>query len=121
VNSIKGRASAILDKVGQKVWLEAKNLPLPYISPKFAPRRQGPFLISHVVSPVTYRLTLPSPWGIHDVFHASLLTPYIETTTHGPNFVPPLPDLIAGEEHHEVEQILHHCYHGRNRHLQYLI
>jgi hypothetical protein len=102
-------------KVGQRVWLDAKNLPLLYVSPKFAPQCQGPFLISHVVTPVSYQLTLPSTWGIHDVFHASLLLLYKETATHGPNFVPPPPDLIVGEERHKVEQILGHQYHGHNR------
>jgi hypothetical protein len=70
---------------------------------------------------MSYQLVLPSTWGIHDVFHASLLLPYVETATHGPNFMPPPPDLIEGEEHHEVEQIMGHCYHRRNKRLQYLI
>ena len=30
-------------KKGQEVWLEAKNLSLPYRSVKLAPRRHGPF------------------------------------------------------------------------------
>jgi len=64
---------------GDQVWLEATNLKLPYHTPKLAPRRQGPFRISKVVSPVAYQLALPLSWGIHDVFHASLLLPYKET------------------------------------------
>src|SRR5216683_6624914 len=39
-------------KHGQKVWLEAKNLALPYGSIKLAPRRHGPFSITQVISPV---------------------------------------------------------------------
>ena len=31
---------------GQKVWLEAKNLALPYGSVKLAPRHHGPFPIA---------------------------------------------------------------------------
>jgi len=73
-------------KVGDQVWLEASHLKLPYHTPKLAPRRQGPFRISKIISPVAYQLTLPLSWGIHNVFHASLLLPYKETTTHGPNF-----------------------------------
>ncbi len=64
-------------KKGQEVWLEAKNLSLPYGSVKLAPRRHGPFRIEEVISPVAYRLRLPPQWTIHPVFHASLLTPYI--------------------------------------------
>jgi hypothetical protein len=73
-------------KVGNKVWLEATHLRLHYPSRKLAPKRHGPFEISQVLSPLTYRLRLPPTWKIHDVFHASLLSPYLETDTHGPNF-----------------------------------
>ena len=108
-------------KEGDQVWLEATNLKLPYHTPKLAPRWQGPFCISKVVSPVAYQLALPLSWNVHDVFHASLLLPYRETTTHGPNFTRPPPDLIENQEEYEVEAIINHRYYGRRRQLQYLI
>src|SRR5712672_3609880 len=108
-------------KEGDQVWLEATNLKLPYHTPKLAPRRQGPFRISKVVSPVAYQLALPLSWGIHDVFHASLLLPYKETTVHGPNYTRPPPDLIEDAEEYEVEAIVNHRHYGRQRRLQYLI
>jgi len=108
-------------KEGDQVWLEATNLKLPYHTSKLAPRRQGPFRVSRVISPVAYQLALPLSWGIHNVFHASLLLPYQETTTHGPNFTRPPPDLIGGEEEYEVEAVVNHRYHGRRRELQYLL
>ena len=40
------------------------------------PRREGPFTITEVLGPVTYRLKLPTTWRIHDVFNAALLKPY---------------------------------------------
>ena len=46
-------------KVGDKVWLEGKNLRLHYPTWKLAPRRVGPFEISHVISLLAYRLRLP--------------------------------------------------------------
>ncbi|KAJ2928306.1 hypothetical protein H1R20_g8807, partial [Candolleomyces eurysporus] len=95
-------------KKGQKVWLESKNLKLPYLSKKIAPKREGPFKISEVLSPVTYRLSLPKLWKIHNVFHATLLTPFVETDTHGPAHPTPIPDIIEGEEEYEVEGILRH-------------
>jgi hypothetical protein len=92
-------------RMGQKVWLEAKNLPLQYGSPKLTPRCHGPFQIIKDISPVTYQLDLPHQWNIHPVFHASLLTPFIETDSHGPNFSRLPPDLIKGEAEYEVEDI----------------
>src|SRR5579863_8929208 len=108
-------------KVGQKVWLEAKNLPLPHGTIKLAPKRHGPFQITQVISPVAYQLKLPYQWNIHPVFHASLLTPYVETDSHGPNYSRPSPDLISGEAEYEVEQIRSHRRHGRRKQLQYLL
>jgi len=39
---------------GQKVWLNTKNLVLPYGTIKLAPRWHGPFEIEKVMSPVVY-------------------------------------------------------------------
>lgn len=41
------------------------------------------------------------------MFHASLLTPYVETDAHGPNGTRPPPDL-ADEKRYEIEKILKH-------------
>src|SRR6266705_3201041 len=108
-------------KKGQKVWLEGANLKMPHQKTKLLPKRYGPFTITKEVSPVAYQLGLPPTWTIHDVFHASLLSPYSETTAHGPNYSRPPPDLIAGEAEYEVEQIRSHRRHGQARTLQYLI
>src|SRR5579863_8031361 len=108
-------------KVGQKVWLEAKNLPLPHGTIKLALKCHRPFQITRVISLVAYQLTLPHQWNIHPVFHASLLTPYIETDSHGSNYSRPPPDLISGEAEYEVEQIRSHRRHGRRKQLQYLL
>ena len=93
---------------GQRVWLENRNLRLPFKSKKIAPKRLGPFKITEVLSPLSYRLDLPETWKIHNVFHATLLTEYTENDIHGPNPEPPLPDIIEGEEEYEIEGILNH-------------
>ena len=43
----------------------------------------GPFTITNVTSHVAYQLNLPRNWKIHNVFHASLLSPYKEMEEHG--------------------------------------
>jgi hypothetical protein len=108
-------------KIGEKVWLEGRNLQTEQPTAKLAPKHHGPFSIKKVLSPITYQLTLPKTWKIHDVFHVDLLTPYIETDFHGPNYTRPPPDLINDEEEYEVEQVLSSRHHGRGRKVQYLV
>ena len=43
-------------KVGDKVWLDNKNLKLHYKSKKLTPKWEGPFEIEQVLSPSTYKL-----------------------------------------------------------------
>src|SRR5487761_196194 len=104
---------------GQKVWLEGTNLKLPYETAKLAPKRYGPFKVVAKIAETSYQLELPRGWKIHPVFHTSLLTPYNETNTHGPNFLEPPPDIIEGEPEWEVEKILSECTY-RNKQ-QYLV
>ena len=108
-------------KVGAEVWLEGSNLALPYQTRKLAPKRHGPFTITKQISPVTYKLQLPPAWTIHDVFHASLLTPYRVTKQKGTNYIQPPLELIDREEEFEVENVLGHQYFGKKHDLQYLI
>jgi hypothetical protein len=96
---------ALTWKIRQLVWLEGKNLPLPYGMIKLAPRRHSLFKIVKIISPVIVQLELPAQWSIHPVSHTSLITPYTETPSHSPNFTRSPPDLIDGGEEYEVEQI----------------
>jgi hypothetical protein len=63
-------------KKGDEVWLDSKNLKLPYPMRKLAPKREGPFPIIKVISPLSYRLKLLTQWKIHPMFHVHLLTPF---------------------------------------------
>jgi RNase H-like domain found in reverse transcriptase/Reverse transcriptase (RNA-dependent DNA polymerase)/Integrase zinc binding domain/Chromo (CHRromatin Organisation MOdifier) domain len=121
LNRVASQAPSAVYEQGDRVWLEATHLALPYQSPKLAPKRHGPFTITKKVSPVAYQLHLPAAWTIHDVFHASLLSPYQETDQHGVNFTRPPPDLVQGGEEYEVESISAHRHYGRGKQLQYLI
>ena len=93
-------------KEGEQVWLDGRNLKTTHPSYKLRAKRYGPFPITKVLSPISYQLTLPPFWKIHNVFHASYLSPYRETSEHGPNFPEPLPDIIEGEPEWEVEAIV---------------
>ncbi len=106
---------------GDLVWLEGRHLRTNQPTAKLAPRRHGPFPIVQVMSPVNYRLKLPTQWSIHDVFHIDLLTPYHETKLHGSNYSRPAPDLVDNKEEYKVEKILDTRQFGRGRKKQYLI
>jgi hypothetical protein len=108
-------------KIGDQVWLEGRHLHTNQPTAKLAPKHHGPFKVVQVMSPINYRLELPTQWSIHDVFHTDLLTPYRETPTHGANYQRPPPDLVDGVEEYEVKRVLDSCRHGHGCKLQYLI
>src|ERR1700744_5852901 len=107
--------------IGDQVWLEGKNLQTQYPTRKFRVRRYGPLKVIQVMSPVNYRLELPTQWSIHDGFHTDLLMPYTETEIHGPNYSRPAPKLTDGQEEYEIERIINSWHVGRGRKLQYLV
>ena len=92
--------------IGDQVWLEGRNLHTTHPSSKLAPWRYGPFIITRVVSRTSYQLKLPPQWKLHNVFHATLLTPYKETVLNGQSYQEPAPELINGQPEWEVESIL---------------
>jgi hypothetical protein len=93
--------------VGQKVWLDTRNIKTNYHK-KMALKREGPFEIEEVLCLVTYRLKLPTTWKIHNIFHAVLLKPHVKTEVHGKNFSRPILDILDGEKVYNVETILKH-------------
>ena len=106
-------------QTGDKVWLEGCNLHTTHPSSKLAPRRYGPFTVTRAVSRTSYQLKLPPQWKLHDIFHATLLTPYKETTLNGQSYQEPTPDLIDGQPEWEVESVLK--VRRRRNQLQFLI
>ena len=59
--------------VNDLAWLSTRNLPLRAGTRKLAALFAGPFRVVQVVSPVAFKLALPSEWRIHDIFHVSQL------------------------------------------------
>jgi hypothetical protein len=104
-----------------RVWLKATNLKMTHPTAKLAPKWYGPFMIKKKVSDVVFQLELPHQWKVHDVFHASLLTPYVETKLHSPNYPEPPPEIIEGDAKFEIEQIVGLRRIGKRKMLQYKI
>ena len=110
-------------QIGDKVWLDIKDINTTRPSKKLDVKRTGPFEIVKEVSPVAFELKLPLSWKIHPVFHVSKLRPCIEDIGLHPeqvddNLRPP-PDVIDKFEEYEVERIIDH--HGSKRRRQYLV
>ena len=91
-------------KKGDQVWIDSRNLKTIYHK-KMKPKREGPFVITEVLGPVTYRLKLPTSWWIHNVFHqhysnhAAFLWNY-------PLLPPCLDNLKHKFKWHQMEQYL---------------
>ncbi|CAJ0965184.1 unnamed protein product [Ranitomeya imitator] len=104
-------------RVGDLVWLSSRHIPMKVSSPKFKPRFIGPYRISEILNPVSFRLTLPDSFSIHNVFHRSLLRRYVAPMV--PSVEPPAPVLVEGELEYIVEKILDSRVSRRK--LQYLV
>ncbi len=78
-------ANAPTFEPGQLVWLLRRNIKTTRPSDKLDHRRLGPFPIESRLSPLVYKLALPSYLSrLYPVFHVSLLEPY-----HHSDFDPP--------------------------------
>ena len=90
-------------KVGDLVWLLTRNLASQRPSRKLDYRKIGPFPIVEEVNPVAFRLQLPPSLHIHNVFHASLLSPHTVNRIPGQVEEKPPPVRYAGQEEEEYE------------------
>jgi hypothetical protein len=106
-------------QIGEKVWLDARNLRTSRPAKKLDYKRVGPYPIVEKVGPRSYRLQLPKTVKVHPVFHVELFE------KHKPDLIPgrtpkPLPPVIVeGEEEYVVESIIDsRLFRGK---LQYLV
>ena len=107
--------------VGQKVWLDTRNLQISGLPQKLVDRFAGPYSIKWQISPLAYELTLPKDLKIHLVVHVSLLSPHHTSSLPGRHPPEPAPLDVEGEEEYEVEEVLDSRRYGRWRKLQYLV
>jgi hypothetical protein len=94
-------------KVGNKVWLNSKQIATTRPSPKLDHRWLGPFPIKEQISTSVYKLTLPATMrGVHPVFHVSILQKHNGDRVEGRHRPPPPPITVNGEQEWEVSEIL---------------
>jgi len=82
---------------GQKVWSEGTHLSTSHLFVELRSKQFGPFQITEMLGSVMYRLNLPEKWKIHNTFHATLLSPYVEAEECRVNFTEPPPDPIRNK------------------------
>ncbi len=98
------RSEGTLYREGDLVMLSTKHIKLLYKGcPKLMPRFVGPFKVTEVINPVAFRLELPKTFRIHNVFHASLLKPFVSRPGHTSH---PPPIIVADDEEYEVELLV---------------
>ncbi|KAJ9534842.1 hypothetical protein QJQ45_017275 [Haematococcus lacustris] len=111
--------------VGDKVLLSTATLTLktPSNSAKLQPRYVGPFKVLTKISPVAYKLDLPTTMRITPTFHISKLRPYLTTSSFPDRHVDlqPLPQLEDGEEYFTIEAILGRRWNDSQHAFQYLV
>ena len=90
------RVPAPAYRPGQRVWLLARDLHLPTVSRKLAPRYVGPYPIAQVINPSALRLTLPPSLKVHPVFHVSQVKPVATSGLSPPAPTPPPPRTLEG-------------------------
>ncbi|TKA43710.1 hypothetical protein B0A49_13608, partial [Cryomyces minteri] len=109
-------------RLGDKVWLSTRNLSTTRPSKKLDYRQIGPYSVTEIISPTTYKLDLPHDFQIHDVFHTNLLRRDPDDALPGQIPTPPPPLVLAEDEElneWEVEEILDSRHRGRG--VQYLV
>ena len=118
--SNKNRLPAPLMAVGERVWLNLKNIDSKRKCSKLDYKRQGPFTIVKQKSPLTYELELPPSMKLlHPVFHVNLLEPVVENTIPNRVIAPPPPIIVGTFKEFEVESIVSsRVWHGK---VQYLV
>lgn len=93
--------------VGSLVWLSTKHLSTKRPSKKLDARFVGPFRVAARIGNVAYRLDLPSSYSaIHNVFHVSLLEPYVARSIQSCEDELREPVEVEGELEYSVEAIL---------------
>ena len=106
-------------EVGERVWLDARNITTQWPSKKLDHKRLGPYPISEFIPLNSYRLTLPDTMKNHPTYHVSQLERVAEDPLPGQVIAPPLLVIVDDKEEYMVEEVLDSRV--RWKRLQYLI
>ena len=99
------RGSALEYKVGDKVWLDTKDIKINRPSQKLAEQQLDPFKIIKIVSPNAIKLKLPTSFKIHDIINVSQVRPY-KPQVIGQHVTPSEAVEVKGTSEYEVEEVI---------------
>ena len=110
-------------QVGDKVWLDARNIRTRRTSKKLDWKNVGPYKIISKISSHAYKLDLPNSMKIHPVFHVSLLRPAANESDYlpGQHIPPPEPVVVDGEPFYFVEDVENLRYNKQRKRHEYLV
>ncbi|KAL1980244.1 hypothetical protein VTN96DRAFT_4419 [Rasamsonia emersonii] len=106
-------------QVGDEVWLSSKNITTRRPTKKLDSLWLGPYPIVQVVSPLVYKLELPSTMRMRPVFHTNLLRPAATDPLTGQRPENPGPVIVDNQVVYRVDEILDSRRHYG--HIQYLV
>ena len=102
----------VVYQAGDLVMLSTQNLTKHVLDPgarKLKPRFMGPFSVIQPVGSAAVKLAIPKDWSrIHNVFHVSLVKPYLgaDKTQIQQEVAPPPVQWLDGEPIYRVEKLL---------------
>ena len=99
------RTPAPVFRLGDRVWLDARNITTRQPSRKLDHRRLGPYEVVESLGPSAVCLHLPDTVKLHPVFHVSLLG-HAANDPLPRQRSPPPPAIIVDGEEWEVERVL---------------
>src|SRR5258705_9136647 len=105
--------------VGERVWLDARNITTQRSSRKLDHKRLGQFPIAEFIPLNSYRLELPDTMKNHPTYHVLLLERVAEDPFPGQLIPPPPLVMVDDKEEYIVEEVLDSRI--RQKRLQYLI
>ena len=102
----QNKQEPVIYKVGNKVWLEGKDIKTDRPCKKLEDKRYGPYRITKVVDLNAYQLHLPPSMKVYSVFNTVKLRPALEDTIIGRKApARPAPVVVGNASEWKVEYI----------------